>query len=204
PAMILSTQRYVMNVIRFLVAGSDTTAMTVAWCLYYLALYPEIQNRARVEVDALGHDPNATEDLDRLVFVKCCILEALRLQPPAVFLLHECTHDTELDGRRIQAGTNVLTLFRKAMVADAPKRWLLPDGSSIDQARERDHLAFGGGPRQCPGKNMAVKEAVVILTLILRHFNSISLNCPPSFVRGEATFTYGPLNLELQMRRRVG
>ncbi|EER04901.1 cytochrome p450, putative, partial [Perkinsus marinus ATCC 50983] len=62
----------------FLIAGSDTTAMTVAWCLYYLALYPEIQNSARVEVDALGHDPNTMEDLGKLVFVKCCVLEALR------------------------------------------------------------------------------------------------------------------------------
>ncbi|EER19068.1 cytochrome p450, putative, partial [Perkinsus marinus ATCC 50983] len=199
------------NVIRFLIAGSDTTAMTVAWCLYYLALYPEIQNRACDEVDALGHDPSTMEDLDRLVFVKCCILEALRLQPPAVFLMHECTRDTVFDGHRIPAGTDVLTLFRKAMMTEAqggktfdPKRWLLSDGSSIDQARERDHLAFGGGPRQCPGKNMATKEAVMILTLILRYFNSISLNCSSSSVRGEATFTYGPLNLELRMLQRVG
>ncbi|KAF4684776.1 hypothetical protein FOZ60_007333 [Perkinsus olseni] len=38
------------------------------------------------------------------------------------------------------------------------------DGSSlialrIDQGRVRDHLAFGGGPRQCPGQNMAIRES---------------------------------------------
>ncbi|EER03300.1 cytochrome p450, putative [Perkinsus marinus ATCC 50983] len=155
------------NLITFLIAGSDTTAMTVAWCLYYLALYPGVQDKARAEVDGLGHDPDTIEDLDELVYVKCCILEALRLQPPGVLLLNECTHDTELNGHRIPSGTKVTTLLHKAMITEAqggknfdPERWLLPDGSSIDQARVRDHLAFGGGPRQCPGQNMAIKEAV--------------------------------------------
>ncbi|EER09045.1 cytochrome P450, putative [Perkinsus marinus ATCC 50983] len=184
------------NLITFLIAGSDTTAMTVAWCLYYLALYPGIQDKARAEVDGLGHDPDTIEDLDELVYVKCCILEALRLQPPGVLLLNECTHDTELNGHRIPSGTKVTTLLHKAMITEAqggknfdPERWLLPGGSSIDQARVRDHLAFGGGPRQCPGQNMAIKEAVVILTLLLRNFGSMSLTCPAASVIDVFAFT---------------
>ncbi|KAF4709198.1 hypothetical protein FOZ62_017857, partial [Perkinsus olseni] len=42
------------NIITFFIAGSDTSAMSVAWCLYYLCLNPCIQNQARAEVDALG------------------------------------------------------------------------------------------------------------------------------------------------------
>ncbi|EER09046.1 cytochrome P450, putative [Perkinsus marinus ATCC 50983] len=198
------------NLMTFLIAGSDTTATTVAWCLCYLALYPGIQDKARAEVDGLGHDPDTIEDLEELVYIKCCILEALRLEPPAVLLLHECTHDTELNGHQIPSGTNVMTLLRKVMITESqggktfnPERWLLPGGSSIDQARVRDHLAFGGGPRQCPGQNMAIKEAVVILTLILRHFHSMTLACPTATVRGEARLSYKPQSLELKMRQRL-
>ncbi|KAF4647483.1 hypothetical protein FOZ61_004108, partial [Perkinsus olseni] len=66
------------NLVTFLIAGSDTTAMTLSWCLYYLSLNPQFQTKARAEVDALGHDPKTIADLNRLSYVECCILEALR------------------------------------------------------------------------------------------------------------------------------
>ncbi|KAF4686317.1 hypothetical protein FOZ63_002109, partial [Perkinsus olseni] len=94
-------------------------------------------------------------DLNQLPYVECCILETLRLQPPAVFLLNECIRDTVLDGKRIPCGTVVATLFRKAMVAESqggktfkPQRWLTHDGSAVDQSLVRDHLAFGGTRRK--------------------------------------------------------
>ncbi|KAF4723084.1 hypothetical protein FOZ62_019950, partial [Perkinsus olseni] len=65
------------------------------------------------------HDPKTIADLNQLPYVECCILETLRLQPPAVFLLNECIRDTVLDGKRIPSGTVVATLFRKAMVAES-------------------------------------------------------------------------------------
>ncbi|KAF4680185.1 hypothetical protein FOZ60_013906 [Perkinsus olseni] len=159
------------NLIAFLIAGSDTTAMAVSWCLYYLSLNPHIQAKARAEVDALGHDPKTKEDLNRLPYVECCVLETLRLQPPGVVLLHESVRDTFLVGKPIPSGTVVITLQRKAMLARSqggttfkPERWFIPDSSEIDQGRVRDHLAFGGGPRQCPGQNMAIREAMTIIT----------------------------------------
>ncbi|KAF4758233.1 hypothetical protein FOZ63_024679 [Perkinsus olseni] len=197
------------NLVTFLIAGSDTTAMTISWCLYYLSLNPHIQAKARAKVDALGHDLKTKADLNQLPYVECCILETLRLQPPGLLLLHECIADTSVEGHRIPCGTVVATLLHKAMVADSqggttfgPERWLTNDGVSIDQSLVRDHLAFGGGPRQCPGQNMALKEATIILALILRHFDEIKHNHSPSCVRGKATFTYGPENLELQMYQR--
>ncbi|KAF4680239.1 hypothetical protein FOZ60_013855 [Perkinsus olseni] len=198
------------NLITFLIAGSDTTATTLSWCLYYLSLNPHIQAKARAEVDALRHDPKTIADLNQLPYVECCILETLRLQPPAVFLLNECIRDTVLDGKRIPSGTVVATLFRKAMVAESqggktfkPQRWLTHDGSAVDQSLVRDHLAFGGGPRQCPGQNMALKEATIILTLILRYFDDIKFAHSPASVRGEVSFIYGPQNLELRMCQRA-
>ncbi|KAF4734290.1 hypothetical protein FOZ63_028621, partial [Perkinsus olseni] len=176
------------NLVTFLIAGSDTTAMTLSWCLYYLSLNPQFQTKARAEVDALGHDPKTIADLNRLSYVECCILEALRLQPPGLLLFNECIADTSIEGHRIPRGTVVATLLHKAMVAEAqggttfgPERWLTNDGVSIDQSL-----------------NMAIKEATIILALILRNFGDIKLTHSPSCVHGKAIFTYGPENLELQ------
>ncbi|KAF4680186.1 hypothetical protein FOZ60_013908 [Perkinsus olseni] len=208
-------------------ASGDTTAMTLSWCVYNLSLNPQIQAKARVEVDALGHDPKTIADLNKLPYVECCILETLRLQSPSRFLLNECVDDTVLDGKPVPAGTVVAVLQHQVMVKSRggttykylalwpvafnmtflnhlrPERWLTNDGVSIDRALVRDHLAFGGGPRQCPGQNMALKEATIILALILRFFDDIELNHSPSCVRGKITFTYGPENLELQMCQRA-
>ncbi|KAF4667516.1 hypothetical protein FOL46_002497 [Perkinsus olseni] len=197
------------NLITFLIAGSDTTAMTLSWCVYNLSLNPRIQAKARAEVDALGHDPKTIADLNRLAYVECCILETLRLQSPSRFLLNECVDDTMLDGKPVPAGTVVAVLQHQVMVKSRggttykPERWLTNDGVSIDRALVRDHLAFGGGPRQCPGQNMALKEATIILASILRFFDDIRLNHLPTRVRGKITFTYGPENLELQMCQRA-
>ncbi|KAF4719395.1 hypothetical protein FOZ62_011485, partial [Perkinsus olseni] len=165
---------------RFLIAGSETTAMTVAWCLYYFCLYPDIQDKARAEVDQLGHDPQTIEDLEGLSFIECCLLETLRVQPVAGLLPHECVETTALDGKEIQPGTVVVVMLRKAMTALSeggtqfkPERWLDRDGSGVDRLRARDHLGFGGGPRQCPGQSMALKEGTILLATVLRRFDRI-------------------------------
>ncbi|KAF4729465.1 hypothetical protein FOZ63_001866 [Perkinsus olseni] len=194
------------NIITFFIAGSDTSAMSVAWCLYYLCLNPCIQNQARAEVDALGRDPETMKDVDELPLVECCVLEALRLQPPSVMLLNECITDTSLKGKTIPSGTLVVTLLRKAMVQESqggtnfkPERWLTHDGSAVDRPRTREHLAFGDGPRQCPGQRMALIEATTIISLILRHFDNLKLKNSPESVRGDLKFSYGPKNFELVM-----
>ncbi|KAF4666705.1 hypothetical protein FOL47_003941, partial [Perkinsus chesapeaki] len=199
------------NLITFLMAGSETTAMIVAWCLYFLSINPDIQSKARSEVDELGHDPEIISDIENMPFIQACILETLRLRPPGVLLVHESALETSLDGKTIPAGTVVAALPRKAMTkgdqggmnVPRPDQWLVEGASNIDQARVRGHLAFGGGPRQCPGQSMALKEATVIMALILRYFDEMKLHpCANGEVRGEAHFTYKPANLEIEMKER--
>ncbi|KAF4653791.1 hypothetical protein FOL47_010290 [Perkinsus chesapeaki] len=197
------------NLITFLFAGSETTSTTVAWCLYYLCLYPNIQTKARDEVDKLGRDPAVDADLDLLPYTQCCILETLRLTPPGPFLPHKCMHRTRLGEEEILPGTVVLTVMSKAMktikeggTSYVPERWLSSDGCGIDKDRARDHLAFGGGPRQCPGQAMALKEATVLLAMILRHFDNIEHSHDISAVKGVDWFTYQPTGLELDMSVR--
>ncbi|KAF4733834.1 hypothetical protein FOZ63_013807, partial [Perkinsus olseni] len=101
------------NLATFFVAGSDTTALSVSWCLYYLCLYPGVQARARAEVDLLGHDPRTSDDLGNLPFIACCLLETIRLQPAFVALGHHATTEVSVGGKKVPPGTTVVTLLRK-------------------------------------------------------------------------------------------
>ncbi|KAF4666706.1 hypothetical protein FOL47_003942 [Perkinsus chesapeaki] len=195
------------NLITFLLAGSETSATTTSWCLFYFCLYPDAQSKARKQVDQLRRDPESVTDIERMPYVEACVLEALRLQPPVPLLLHECTKDTSLAGFAIPRGTFVATMFHKAMVKEGgtsfrPERWLIADGTAVDRALSRDHYAFGGGPRQCPGQAMGVKESTILLAMLLSHFDDIRPNGDINEVHGRLGATLMPNSLELRMRRR--
>ncbi|KAL4420261.1 hypothetical protein ABPG77_003440 [Micractinium sp. CCAP 211/92] len=71
----------------FLLAGYETTSLALSYTLYLLAKHPDIQQRARAEVDALGDGPIAYEDLPKLAYTEACFLEAMRMYPPVSALL---------------------------------------------------------------------------------------------------------------------
>ncbi|KAF4716158.1 hypothetical protein FOZ62_019831, partial [Perkinsus olseni] len=107
------------NLVTFFVTGSDTTALSMSWCLYYLCVYPDLQARARAEVDLLGHDPETSEDLDNLPFIESCLIESIRLQPAIAVLGHEAMTEVSVGGKKVAAGTMVLTLLRKHLRTSA-------------------------------------------------------------------------------------
>ncbi|KAF7323864.1 Cytochrome P450 [Mycena kentingensis (nom. inval.)] len=76
------------------VAGEDTTANTVAWCLYELAKDPEYQHKLREEVDQAGTDDSV--DYDRLPILNALIKEVLRLYSTVPQTERVCVKDSVL------------------------------------------------------------------------------------------------------------
>ncbi|MFL7867764.1 MAG: cytochrome P450, partial [Anaerolineales bacterium] len=54
------------NVFTFLLAGEDTTANTIAWMTYYMAMYPEIQKKMQAEADAVLGETATVTDYDQV------------------------------------------------------------------------------------------------------------------------------------------
>jgi cytochrome P450 len=72
------------QVLIFLLAGHDTTALALTFALHLLGRHSDAQRRLRDEVDTVlrGRAPTA-EDLDALAYTTMVLKEAMRLYPPA-------------------------------------------------------------------------------------------------------------------------
>ena len=96
----MSTDELRDNLLTFIVAGHDTTALTLAWALYLCAHDPAVQEAARSEAQAvLGARAATASDLAALPLTRRIVDEALRLYPPAAFLSRTAQVADTLCGR---------------------------------------------------------------------------------------------------------
>lgn len=163
------------NLLTFIVAGHETTALTLAWAFYLCAFDPQVQSRASAEARAvLGDNVAGAGDLPALTYTRQIIDEALRLYPPAALLTRIARAPDRLAGREIRRGDTVMvpiyTLHRNHVLWDDPDRF---DPDRFAPGVERDRYAFlpfGAGPRICIGAGFAIQEAVIILASLLARF----------------------------------
>jgi len=165
------------EVLTFLIAGHETTALGLTWTWHLLAQHPEVEVKLHQELDRVlgGREPEFS-DLPALTYTERVIKESMRLYPPAWSLARTVISDFELRGYRIPAGANVVmsqwimhrspTYFREPEKFD-PDRW------SPERAQKLPRFAyfpFGGGPRQCIGASFAMMEATLLLATIAQQF----------------------------------
>ncbi|MFT4151613.1 MAG: cytochrome P450 [Paracoccaceae bacterium] len=159
------------NLLTFIVAGHETTALTLAWALYLCAFDPAVQQAARDEAQAVLGDRAATAaDLPALPRTRRIVEETLRLYPPAAFVSRTAMAQDRLCGREVLPGdTVILPIYA---IHRHHKLWSDPD--RFDPARFAGpapdrfaFLPFGDGPRICIGAGFAMQEAVIILATLL-------------------------------------
>lgn len=161
------------NLLTFIVAGHETTALTLAWALYLCAFDEEAQARLREEAQAvLGGRTAGAEDVDRLPFTQKVIRETLRLYPPAAFLSRTARGEDILCGREVRPGDTVMlpvyALHRNRLLWDAPDAF---DPDRFDTPVDRyAWLPFGDGPRICIGAHFAMVEATIVLATLVSRF----------------------------------
>ncbi|KAF4737917.1 hypothetical protein FOZ63_009006, partial [Perkinsus olseni] len=102
--------------------------------------------------------------------------------PSAPISFTKALVDCEVAGKPIKAGTQLIFPIAQMMRESyedgdkfMPERWLTPSGDSIDEKKRLEFIAFGVGPRQCPGKYLAIRELLCNTALFLRNFDNIRL-----------------------------
>ncbi|MBK4215722.1 cytochrome P450 [Paracoccus caeni] len=159
------------NLLTFIVAGHETTALTLAWALYLCAFDPKVQEAAATEARALD-GPATADDLGRLPLITRIVNETLRLYPPAALISRTAQKPDRLCGREILPGDTVMlpiyALHRHHLLWDQPDSFD-PDRFLTTPDRYA-FLPFGSGPRICVGASFALQEAVIILATLLARF----------------------------------
>ncbi|MBC7157656.1 MAG: cytochrome P450 [Rhodobacteraceae bacterium] len=163
------------NLLTFIVAGHETTALTLSWALYLCAFDPAVQARARAEAQAVLGPRAATEaDIARLPLIRAIVDETLRLYPPAAFLSRTARAPDSLCGREVRPGDTIMlpiyALHRHHLWWDNPHAFR-PDRFLSGPRPDRfAFLPFGDGPRVCIGAAFALQEAVIVLATLLARF----------------------------------
>ena len=170
-----SDERLRDEVVTTLLAGHDTTALTLTYTWYLLSEHPEKRARVEAEADAVEGTPTM-DDVAEFEYIEWVIKEAMRLYPPVYTLFRDTARDVELLGYEIPAGSAVM--LPQWAVHRSPTYWDDPEAFRPERWRperrgDRPRFAyfpFGGGPRHCIGKHLAELEAKLIVAVIAKRF----------------------------------
>ena len=162
----------------FLLAGHETTAISLSWSFYLLATHPEIQVALGEELDrVLGDRLPTAADLPQLKLTERIVLEAMRLYPPAFMIGREAVAEFELGNYLVPAGTTIFmsqwVIQRDGRYFEEPEKFD-PDRWLPERAVDRPKMAyfpFGGGPRICIGNTFAMLESILVLATVARQWS---------------------------------
>ncbi|HEX7597831.1 MAG TPA: cytochrome P450, partial [Polyangia bacterium] len=188
-------------------AGHETTANAMAWAFYLLQQHPPVLSKLRAELDEVlgGRTPTAA-DLPRLTYTRMVIDEVLRLYPPVAITNRQALQEDEICGYHLPAGAVVG--ISPYMTQRDPRFWkdplsFDPQHFSPEQSAGRPRFAyfpFGGGPRQCIGKDFSLYEAAVVLAMAAQRFDWAL--APGAAVRPNLRVTFRPSAVRLVLKER--
>lgn len=158
----LSQDEIIVNGALFIVAGSETTAMTLSAMTNFMIAHPPKFAKLKDEIrnTFASEDDITVEKATNLQYLNACIDETLRLLPPAPigFLRSVPVGGDTVDGEVLPGGTTVSVSTWCAAHSSAnfknpddfiPERWFESEYTSDERLASRP---FSMGPRGCIGK----------------------------------------------------
>jgi cytochrome P450 len=186
------------EVMTFLLAGHETTAMALSWTWYLLARHPDVERRLVDEIaTVLGGRVPTADDVPRLGYARQVVEETMRLYPPVAGFVRQAVRPDTIDGYRIPKGSIVNIV--PWVTHRHPAFWVHPDRFDPDHfapdaVRERPrfaYLPFSGGPRLCIGNEFALMEAQLVLAMTLQRYR-LRLTAERPVVEPEMHLTFRP------------
>lgn len=181
------------NLVTYLLAGHETSAMSLTWALYWLGRHPDVRDKLLAELDPLGDTPDP-DAVARLPYLGAVLNETFRLFPAVPEVIRMIARPMDLDGFTIPVGVNVVACT--ALVHSREDLYPDPDEFRPGRFLERsfgpfEFFPFGGGDRKCPGASFAEYETKVALATVLRRCRyRLASDAPPRL--GRRGFLMGP------------
>ncbi|KAJ0099944.1 hypothetical protein Patl1_21656 [Pistacia atlantica] len=168
----LSDEEIIDQIITILYSGYETVSTTSMMAVKYLHDHPRVLQELRKEHLAIRErkragDPIEWNDLKSMRFTRAVIFETSRLATIVNGVLRKTTKEMELNGFVIPEGWRIYVYTREINydpyiypdpLAFNPWRW-------VDKSLESQNylFIFGGGTRQCPGKELGIAEISTFL-----------------------------------------
>ncbi|CAN1126483.1 Cytochrome P450 85A1 [Linum perenne] len=168
----LSDDEIIDQVITILYSGYETVSTTSMMAVKYLHDHPKVLEELREEHQAIRarkkpDEPLDFDDLKSMRFTRAVIFETSRLATIVNGVLRKTTQEMEINGFVIPKGWRIY-VYTREMNYDP---YLYPDPLSfnpwrwLDKSLESQNylFIFGGGTRQCPGKELGIAEIATFL-----------------------------------------
>ncbi|XP_054722244.1 cytochrome P450 3A24-like [Uloborus diversus] len=209
----LSQDEVIAQCVLFFSVGYETTAATLTFVAYSLALNPECQEKLIQEVDSAfrNHKEMSYDVIRDMKYLDCVVSETLRMYPALIMSERTASEDYELKdtGLTIEKG-NAISFPIYAMHHD-PEYFPEPEKFKPERFIEPSHhplayLPFGAGPRNCLGMRFALMEIKMCMSNILRHYRfkrAKNTKVPLEFKNGMGFLTVDDLPLKIEKRTDV-
>ncbi|XP_065860620.1 cytochrome P450 CYP749A22-like [Euphorbia lathyris] len=179
----------------FYVAGQETTATSLTWTLFFLAIHTDWQQKAREEIlEFIGTNNPCPQTLPKLKIMSMIINEALRLYPPAVVMFRRGKGQVRLGEIVISENVNieipVIALHHNSKTWGEDVHMFKPDrfAEGIPKATNNNvaaYIPFGMGARSCVGSNFAITETKIAVSMILQRYRLV---LSPNYVHSPYIF----------------
>ncbi|CAG7915603.1 unnamed protein product [Penicillium olsonii] len=208
-----------------LIAGADTTGITLIAALYFSLKHPHVWDRLRSEIatETSKGAPTAVsyKDAREYPYLNAIVREAMRCHPAVAMLLERYVPKGGLDlpnGHHIPAGSvvglNPYVVARNKSVwgedADVfrPERWLRDEKLETEEEFEQRlrlmnnaDLSFGGGSRICIGKHLGLLEVYKVIATLVSRYN-IDLVDPKEEWKTQNSFFVRQSGIKVRLSRR--
>jgi cytochrome P450 len=174
----LSLQELKDQVLLLLFAGHETLTSAIASMCLLLAQHPEVLAAVRAEQQQLApEEPLTLEQLKQMSYLEQVLKEVLRVLPPVGGGFREVIQECEFNGYTIPQGWSALyqvgrthqdsAIYTKPEQFD-PERFA-PERAE-DKPKPFSYVPFGGGVRECLGKEFAKLEMKLFAALLVRDY----------------------------------
>jgi len=177
----LSMNEIAANVWLFFLAGFDSSSTTMSYTLFELAQNPELQEKARKNVEAVlvKYDNKITyEALQEMTYLEQCINETLRKYPPLPIITRRVSKDYKVRATNTVLEKDTTVFIPIYAIHHDPEYYPNPEEYNPDRftpqaVQERNpfvFIPFGEGPRNCIGLRFGVMQAKTGLATLLMNF----------------------------------
>nr|CAB41474.1 cytochrome P450 [Catharanthus roseus] len=171
-----------------LLAGTDTTATVLSWFFWLILKNPRVEQKIREEIELYLKQKNGEhglytnpEELNELMYLHAAIYETMRLYPAAPFTSRKSIQaDVFPTGHQVNPNTTIVmayyavgrmkSIWGEDCLEFKPERWLSDKGKLIP-VQTNKFLAFGTGPRICPGKELGLNRVKAVAAAIIPKYS---------------------------------